>query len=184
MKSVKTKHIVWSLRLLAFIIFYTGFLCNVRANTNPWLLQEVMIASKVDFPGDCIDIYGVTRGHLENWTSAEGSCDRRMCYMGALETIKWQINYDCPDQLENLLDNGNCFYQSDTELDFPFCCPYLVCNNATIETTTVPACYDESPTVTCEFWRNLTDCAPDPNSLNPLLYNLTVEFCRLTCGFC
>lgn len=164
-----------------FAVLSFGFLCV--NSTNPWILRPVEVASKTVFPADCVDGDGNTRSHLQNWTSSSGSCDRRVCYEGMLETLKWQINYDCVGEHE-LPDAINCEFVSETALTFPHCCPYLVCNNVSATTTTPAPCSDRSPQKACEYWRNQTNCADSDDSLLTVLYNFTVENCALTCGFC
>ncbi|XP_053395480.1 uncharacterized protein LOC123523305 [Mercenaria mercenaria] len=171
--------------LRIFTIFFPVFsFCFFCVNsTNPWVITPVEIVTKTEFPANCIDGDGVTRTHLHNWTSSAGACDRRVCYEGALETIKWQINYDCPEQIE-FLDTVNCEYVLDSTLTFPQCCPYLVCSNISATTTTLAPCSDRSPTFACEYWKNQTNCTDNSNSLLHDLFNFTLGNCDLTCGYC
>lgn len=167
------------------VIFYV-VLCPFDGNCiniNPWKLTPVEIVSKVEFPADCVDSDGVTRSHLENWTSSDGSCDLRVCYMGELETTRWQINYDCPAEID-FLDTPNCYYSSDSGEEFPYCCSYLVCDITSATTTTLAPCADRSPAFSCEFWKNFTNCTDSNDDLLHDMYNYTLENCALTCGYC
>ncbi|KAL5017666.1 hypothetical protein ScPMuIL_007255 [Solemya velum] len=80
-------------------------------------------------------------------------------------------------------DKDNCREVANTSLPFPGCCPEVQCDSATPMTTISPSvCLDRSPSTSCEIWRNLTNgCVP---GVMDSVYNITLEYCKSTCGFC
>ncbi|CAH1775321.1 unnamed protein product [Owenia fusiformis] len=166
--------------ILSNTTWFSVVLCFITSTLiNSDALNYIVFKEKLGEGTGCTDGTGAERTHLDEWSTASGSCDRYICFHGV--AANFVISHTCQELgVNENPDTTNCEETADTAQAFPGCCPVLECSDREpVVAPTFPACYDISSNYSCTIWNVLGGCSSTSN-----LYNFTSEFCQLTCGFC